>query len=90
MKCNGIPMFVTKLHRYIHPLLAVSPWEKENNRQLEICDRSQEGIVQRQKKDILRLPNWICVLSMIEKEITHTRIARDLSGRNMVLQRRKK
>ena len=26
------------------------PWEKENNRQLEICDRSQEGIVQRQKK----------------------------------------
>lgn len=72
VKCNGVPMmFVTKLHptsirfwqSHLETNLKGSKREKENNRRLEICDRSQEGIAQRQKKNILRLPDWIGYVS---------------------------
>ena len=67
MKCNGFPMFVTKLHptsiRFWQSHLGTnskgSKGEKENDRRLEICDRSQEGSLQRQQKTSLRLPSWM-------------------------------
>lgn len=79
VKCNGFPMmFVTKLHRYTQlpsafgSLTSGRTWRDPRGKR-KIIDGWRYVIVPRRvvykgKKNILRLPDWICVLSMIAKE----------------------